>query len=89
MPPQEIAKNSDIIFLMLGYPKDVNDVVLNQLLPHLEPGKIIVDHTTSSPALAQDIYNTLNKKDIFSIDAPVTGGDMGAKAGKLTIMCGG
>ncbi|KRX03227.1 6-phosphogluconate dehydrogenase, C-terminal-like [Pseudocohnilembus persalinus] len=89
MQPEEIAKKSKVIFLMLGYPEDVENMVFQKLYPHLQKGQIIVDHTTSSPDLAAHIYQELKKKQVISVDAPVTGGDIGAIKGTLTIMCGG
>mgnify|MGYP001000129971 FL=1 len=91
MSPAEIAKNCEIIFLMLGYPHDVKKMVLEEggLLEHLKSGSIIVDHTTSSPSLAQEIYKKCKEKGVSSIDAPVSGGDVGAKNGTLAVMAGG
>ena len=74
---------------MLGYPHDVEEIILNQLLPASQPGTLIVDHTTSSPSLAKRIAEAAAEKSVLSIDAPVSGGDVGAKNGKLAIMCGG
>lgn len=92
MEPIEIAKQSDFIFLMLGYPHDVEEVVLNSetgILNHMKPGAILIDHTTSSPGVATKIYEEALKKGIKSIDAPVSGGDIGARNGKLVTMVGG
>jgi len=91
LPPEQVASSSDILFLMLGYPIDVENMVLssNGLLNYMRPGSIIVDHTTSSPNLAKLIYEKCKEKGIGSIDAPVSGGDIGAKNGKLVTMCGG
>ncbi|CAD8100431.1 unnamed protein product [Paramecium primaurelia] len=89
--PKELAENSDIVFLMLGYPKDVEEVVLgeNGILNHMKKGTVLVDHTTSSPELAVRIFKEANEKGIDSIDAPVSGGDIGAREGRLVVMCGG
>lgn len=59
LTPSEIAQQSDIIFLMLGYPEDVQNMIYNNLYDHLKPGQIIVDHTTSSPVLAQSLSKNL------------------------------
>lgn len=91
MPPQEVAANSDILFIMLGFPKDVRDMILDDqaLLLHMKPGSILVDHTTSAPSLAKELYAKGIEKGIHSIDAPVSGGDIGAKNGTLVTMVGG
>jgi len=89
--PEEIAKTSDAVFLMLGYPHDVESIVLgnNGILRHMPKGSYLVDHTTSSPDLATQIYNKYQEKGIISFDAPVSGGDVGARNGKLIVMVGG
>jgi 3-hydroxyisobutyrate dehydrogenase len=77
---------------MLGYPKDVEDVVFSNedsLINNMRPGSILIDHTTSSPGLAQRIYDEFKIKGLNSIDAPVSGGDIGAKNGTLVTMMGG
>lgn len=55
----------------------------------MKEGQILVDHTSSCPKLAEKIYESMKAKKIGSIDAPVSGGDKGAKEGKLAVMCGG
>ncbi len=89
--PAEIAKNSDIIFVMVGYPRDVEEVVLGPkgVLASMHKGAYLVDHTTSSPTLAQRIYEAATKVGVNALDAPVSGGDVGAKNGKLVVMVGG
>mmetsp|Transcript_74308 Transcript_74308/g.103233 ORF Transcript_74308/g.103233 Transcript_74308/m.103233 type:complete len:292 (+) Transcript_74308:35-910(+) len=92
MTAKEVAEQSDYVFLMLGHPHDVRNMVLdsdNGILNHMKPGSYLIDHTTSKPGLADEIYQHANKKDIFSVDAPVTGGDFGALSGKLCTMTGG
>ena len=89
---KEIAEESDFLFMMLGYPHDVEDVVFNNengLLHHMKEGAILIDHTTSSPGQAVRIYEEALKKKISFIDAPVSGGDIGARNGKLVTMIGG
>lgn len=91
LTPREIAKKCDAVFLMLGYPHDIEDVVFNKdaIINCLKPGSYLIDHTTSSPRLAERIYNECKSKEIFSLDAPVSGGDIGAREGKLVVMTGG
>eukprot|EP00341_Mesodinium_pulex_P015290 CAMPEP_0116893754 /NCGR_PEP_ID=MMETSP0467-20121206/3685_1 /TAXON_ID=283647 /ORGANISM="Mesodinium pulex, Strain SPMC105" /LENGTH=126 /DNA_ID=CAMNT_0004563615 /DNA_START=109 /DNA_END=489 /DNA_ORIENTATION=- len=74
---------------MVGYPSDVEELVFNKILFNLKPGSFLVDHTTSSPALAEKIYTECAKREIHSLDCPVSGGDVGALNGCLSIMCGG
>lgn len=89
--PKGAAAGSDAVFLIVGYPKDVEEVVFGHegALNGLKNGSVIVDMTTSSPALARKIYDTANKMGIGSLDAPVSGGDIGAREGTLSIMAGG
>mmetsp|Transcript_76704 Transcript_76704/g.94161 ORF Transcript_76704/g.94161 Transcript_76704/m.94161 type:complete len:321 (+) Transcript_76704:553-1515(+) len=90
--PMEVGINSDIIFSIVGYPSDVRDIILNDnngLLNGCKNGNIIVDMTTSEPSLAIEIENKALLKGVYSLDAPVSGGDIGAKNGTLSIMVGG
>ena len=89
--PADLAKISDVIILCVGNDGDVRDVVTGYqgLLKNLKPGSIIVDHTTTSAKLAKEIYELLDSNDIFYIDAPVSGGEVGAQSGMLSIMAGG
>lgn len=89
--PKEVAENSDIVVTIVGFPQDVEEVYLgeNGILKGIREGSIIVDMTTSDPSLAQKIYNEAKKKNVNSIDAPVSGGDVGAREGTLAIMAGG
>lgn len=90
--PIEMAKQADILFLMLGYPKDVEEVMIsgpNALISHLKKGATVVDHTTSSPSLALRIYEACHSRGVYSFDCPVSGGDIGARNGQLVVMCGG
>lgn len=89
--PKDVAKNSDIIFTMVGFPQDVEDVYFkeNGIFAGLSSGKVIVDMTTSTPTLAKKIGQKAEEIGVESIDAPVSGGDVGARDGKLTIMVGG
>ncbi|KAL7692740.1 putative 6-phosphogluconate dehydrogenase-like domain superfamily, NAD(P)-binding domain superfamily [Plasmopara halstedii] len=90
--PAEVAKVSDIVFGIVGYPKDVRKVFLDHdwgVLASLKSGGVIVDMTTSEPSLAKEIYDAAKLKGISSLDAPVSGGDVGAKEATLSIMVGG
>jgi 3-hydroxyisobutyrate dehydrogenase len=91
MEPLDMAKKCDAIFLMLGYPKDVEQLTIGSdgILKHMKHDSYLIDHTTSSPDLAEKIYNQAIRSSIFSYDAPVSGGDIGAKEGKLVCMVGG
>lgn len=82
---------ADLIFTMVGYPKDVEEVYLgeNGLIKNAKSGQIFVDMTTSSPILAEKINKEFLKKEAYTLDSPVTGGDIGAKNGSLTIFVGG
>ncbi|MGM0806988.1 MAG: NAD(P)-dependent oxidoreductase [Bacillota bacterium] len=89
--PKEIAQNCDVIITMVGYPKDVEEVYLGAegLVAHAKEGSYLIDMTTSSPQLAQKIERTAAEKNIATLDAPVSGGDIGARDAKLSIMVGG
>lgn len=89
--PKKVAEICDIVFTIVGFPQDVEEVYLgeNGILKGIREGSIIVDMTTSEPSLAQKIYNEAKKKNVNSIDAPVSGGDVGAREGTLAIMAGG
>jgi 3-hydroxyisobutyrate dehydrogenase len=89
--PAEVAAGADAVFTMLGYPDDVRETVLGEggLLAALEPGSVLVDHTTSEPSLAAEIAEAAAERDLHALDAPVSGGDVGARNGTLVIMVGG
>ena len=89
--PRAVAAASDVTVTMVGFPEDVRQVVLgeNGVLAGAAPGSILVDMTTSAPALAVEIAKAAQEKGVRSLDAPVSGGDVGAKSGALSIMCGG
>lgn len=87
----ELAASSSVIITMVGYPKDVEEVYFGEkgLLAHAKSGTYVIDMTTSKPSLAKEIYRQANEKNIMALDAPVSGGDVGAKNGTLSIMVGG
>jgi 3-hydroxyisobutyrate dehydrogenase len=89
--PAQVAKSGDIIFTMVGFPQDVEQTFFTEqgLIHNSRPGTTLVDMTTSKPSLAQSIYEQAREKGIFALDAPVSGGDLGAREGKLAIMVGG
>jgi 3-hydroxyisobutyrate dehydrogenase len=89
--PKAVAEASDVIFTIVGYPADVREVVLgaNGTLAGSKPGNILADMTTSEPALAQEIAAEAKKRGVYSVDAPVSGGDIGAREARLSIMIGG
>ncbi|EKO3410322.1 NAD(P)-dependent oxidoreductase [Vibrio fluvialis] len=89
--PKAAATKCDIVFLCVGNDDDVRSVVYgdNGVLAGMEPGSVLVDHTTTSAELAEELANTCQEKGIAFIDAPVSGGQAGAENGELTIMCGG
>ncbi len=89
--PGEVAAASDVVITIVGYPKDVEDIYLGEggIVARSRPGTILIDMTTSSPELAERIDTAANANGLLALDAPVSGGDVGAKAGKLAIMVGG
>jgi len=89
--PSEVAKASDVVFTMLGFPKDVEEVYMGKegIFSGIKKGSMIVDMTTTSPSLAQQIYSIAKEKGVDAVDAPVSGGDVGARSGNLSIMVGG
>lgn len=89
--PRDVAMQSDVVFSMVGFPADVEEVILSEtgVLNGLRPGSVLVDMTTSRPSLAQQIYAAAANKGVAALDAPVSGGDIGAKEARLSIMVGG
>jgi 3-hydroxyisobutyrate dehydrogenase len=87
----ELSIESDVIITMVGYPRDVEQIYLEEqgILDHAKEGTYLIDMTTSSPILAQEISEEAQKKGLHSLDAPVSGGDIGAREANLTIMVGG
>lgn len=89
--PREVAKESDITFTIVGYPKDVHDIYFGEhgILAGSKKNSIVVDMTTSQPSLSREIYQKAKEKGVYAVDAPVSGGDVGAREAKLSIMIGG
>lgn len=89
--PLTVAAVSDVVFSIVGFPHDVRSVLLGPdgALVGANPGTVLVDMTTSQPSLAVEIYNAAKERGVHSVDAPVSGGDVGAKNGTLSIMIGG
>ena len=88
---REVASVSNVIFTIVGFPEDVRKVYLDAegILNHAQQGTILCDMTTSEPKLAIEIADEAKKKEMFAMDAPVSGGDTGAKNASLSIMVGG
>lgn len=89
--PKAVAEQSDIIFAIVGFPSDVREVFLGTegALAGSKRGNILVDMTTSEPSLAKEIFAAAKAKGVGSVDAPVSGGDIGARNAALSIMIGG
>lgn len=89
--PQAVAEQSDVVFAIVGFPKDVREVFLGRegALAGSKSGNVLVDMTTSEPSLAREIHDAAKAKGVYSVDAPVSGGDIGAKNAALSIMIGG
>jgi 3-hydroxyisobutyrate dehydrogenase len=88
---KDLSEKADIIITMVGYPSDVEDIYLgeNGILRHAKEGTFVIDMTTSKPSLAKKIAEQAKEKSIHALDAPVSGGDIGAQNGTLAIMVGG
>jgi len=89
--PKQVAHSSDAIFAIVGFPRDVREVFLGSegALAGSKAGNVLVDMTTSEPSLAVEIYSAAKAKGVQAIDAPVSGGDVGAREARLSIMIGG
>lgn len=89
--PAEAFKNKELAFTMVGYPSDVEEVYFgdNGLFQSAETGNILIDMTTSEPTLAKKIFTHAQMLGVEALDAPVSGGDIGAQNGTLSIMVGG
>ncbi len=89
--PKAVAEASDVVFSIVGFPSDVRAVILGPdgALAGCRAGSVLVDMTTSEPSLAVEIAEAAKKKNVHSVDAPVSGGDVGAREARLSIMIGG
>ena len=89
--PKELAERVDVVISMVGYPKDVEEVYLgeNGVIHNGKEGTFLIDMTTSTPTLAEKIAEEAKKRGMLALDAPVSGGDIGARDAKLAIMVGG
>jgi 3-hydroxyisobutyrate dehydrogenase len=89
--PRAVAEASDVVFTIVGYPGDVREVTLGPggTLVGAKAGAVLVDMTTSEPALAREIAEAARAKGVHAVDAPVSGGDVGAREARLSIMVGG
>lgn len=89
--PKEVAQHANVVITIVGFPNDVEEVYLgeNGILTNGKPGSYYIDMTTSSPTLAERLYEEGKKKGIQVLDAPVSGGDIGAREARLAIMVGG
>ncbi|MGX8850150.1 NAD(P)-dependent oxidoreductase [Amedibacillus sp. YH-ame10] len=88
---KECVQHVDVVFTMVGYPKDVQEVYMGDdgIFVNVKEGCILIDMTTSSPQLASTLYEEAKKRNLAMLDAPVSGGDSGARNATLSIMCGG
>jgi 3-hydroxyisobutyrate dehydrogenase len=89
--PGEAARSVDAVVTMVGYPTDVEETYLGEggIIARAMPGTLLIDMTTSSPALAERLERAAARSDLMALDAPVSGGDVGARNATLTIMVGG
>ncbi|MCM3594622.1 NAD(P)-dependent oxidoreductase [Metabacillus idriensis] len=88
---EELASQSDYILTMVGYPSDVEEIYLSEkgIMRSAKEGTYVIDMTTSKPSLAKEIYELAKQRKIHALDAPVSGGDVGAREARLSIMAGG
>jgi 3-hydroxyisobutyrate dehydrogenase len=89
--PRAVAERADAVFTIVGYPEDVRQVILGDdgVLSGCKRGNVIVDMTTSRPSLAVEIAGRATRQGVHAVDAPVSGGDVGAREARLSIMIGG
>ncbi len=89
--PADLAARSEVVITMVGYPDDVRQLYLGDdgLIAHAPRGATLIDMTTSDPLLAVEIHKAAKEKGLAVLDAPVSGGDVGAREARLTIMVGG
>ena len=89
--PSETVQGAEFVCVIVGFPEDVREVFLGSegIIKSIEPNAVCIDFTTSTPSLAKNIAGKMEEKGVLSLDAPVSGGDVGAKEGALSIMVGG
>ncbi|HEY0809158.1 MAG TPA: NAD(P)-dependent oxidoreductase, partial [Longimicrobiales bacterium] len=89
--PRDVASAVDVVITMVGYPRDVEQVYFGTdgLVENAKRGALLIDMTTSTPALAQRIATAAAQRGLAALDAPVSGGDIGAREARLTILVGG
>ena len=89
--PADVARAADVIFSIVGFPRDVRTVLLGPegVIDNASPGTTVVDMTTTEPSLAVEVYEAAQDNGLQAIDAPVSGGDIGARNAALSIMVGG
>jgi 3-hydroxyisobutyrate dehydrogenase len=89
--PKDVAAQSDVVFTMVGFPQDVREVYLSAsgVLSAARAEMVFVDMTTTEPSLAREIYDAARQRGAYAVDAPVSGGDVGARNQALSIMIGG
>jgi 3-hydroxyisobutyrate dehydrogenase len=87
----DLAAGANVVITMVGYPRDVEEIYLGShgIVNNARPGTYLIDMTTSKPSLARTIYEEAKRREMFALDAPVSGGDIGAREARLTIMVGG
>jgi 3-hydroxyisobutyrate dehydrogenase-like beta-hydroxyacid dehydrogenase len=89
--PQDLAKSVNFLIICVGNDDDVREILFSEdgAYPSLKPGTIVIDHTTTSAKLAKELSAKLKNKNCYYLDAPISGGQLGAEEGNLTIMVGG
>ena len=89
--PRDAAQGADIVFTCVGNDQDLRSVVLGKdgAFAGMQPGAVLVDHTTTSATVARELYTSARTAGLHFVDAPVSGGQIGAVNGQLTVMCGG
>ena len=89
--PADLARQAEVIITMVGYPRDVDEVYFGDggIIAHARSGALLIDMTTSTPGLARRIAEAADECGLAALDAPVSGGDVGAREARLTIMVGG
>jgi 3-hydroxyisobutyrate dehydrogenase len=89
--PRDVAAAADVVITMVGYPRDVEQIYFGAdgIIDHARANALLIDMTTSTPALARRIADASQARGLHALDAPVSGGDIGAREARLTIMVGG